>query len=83
MKIYKMEKCGILSIVKMIPDEQDTEISYYLGQELAEYKMNFEEYEEEIKKVTKEEIVNLAQKVNIDTIFFLERDDMKNEKNRK
>ena len=66
-----MQKCGIVSIIKSIPDEQDTGITYYLGQELSEYKMTFEEYEEEIQKVTKEEIMEFAKKVHIDTIFFL------------
>lgn len=58
-------------MIKSIPDEQDTGITYYLGQELSEYKMTFEEYEKEIKAVTKEEIVELAKKVSIDTIYFL------------
>ena len=44
-------------MVKSIPDEPDTGITYYLGQELSEYKMTFEEYEEEINKVSKEDIV--------------------------
>lgn len=66
-----MQKFGIISTIKSIPDEQDTGITYYLGQELSEYKMTFEEYEEEIQKVTKEEIVDFAKKVHIDTIFFL------------
>ena len=66
-----MQKFGIISTIKSIPDEQDTGITYYLGQELSEYKMTFEEYEEEIQKVTKEEIVDFAKTVHIDTIFFL------------
>ena len=66
-----MQKFGIISTIKSIPDEQDTGITYYLGQELSEYKMTFEEYEEQIQKVTKEEIVDFAKKVHIDTIFFL------------
>ncbi len=33
--------------------------------------MTFEEYEEEINKVSKEEIMDFAKKVNIDTIYFL------------
>lgn len=64
-------KAGIISMIKSIPDEQDTGITYYLGQELSEYKMTFEEYEKEIKKVTKEEIVEFAKKVSINTIYFL------------
>lgn len=58
-------------MVKSIPDEQDTGITYYLGQELSEYKMTFEEYEEEINKVSKEEIMEFAKKVCINTIYFL------------
>ncbi len=64
-------KNGIISMIKSIPDEQDTGITYYLGQELSEYKMTFEEYEKEIKAVTKEEIIDFAKKVNIDIIYFL------------
>lgn len=64
-------RAGIISAIKGIPDEQDTGITYYLGQELSEFKMSFEEYEKEIKAVTKEEIVEFAKKVSIDTIYFL------------
>ena len=64
-------KKGIISMIKSIPDEQDTGITYYLGQELSEYKMTFEEYEKEIEAVTKEEIIDFAKKVSINTIYFL------------
>jgi len=64
-------RAGIISMIKGIPDEQDTGITYYLGQELSEFKMSFEEYEKEIKAVTKDEIVEFAKKVSIDTIYFL------------
>ena len=66
-----MQKNGIVSIIKMIPEEQDTQITYYLGQDLAEHKMTFEEYEENINKITKQDIINFATKVSIDTIYFL------------
>lgn len=33
--------------------------------------MTFEEYEEEVNNVTREEIVDFAAKVNVDTIYFL------------
>ena len=64
-------RSGIISMIKGIPDEQDTGITYYLGQELSEFKMSFDEYEKEIKAVTKDEIVEFAKKVSIDTIYFL------------
>lgn len=64
-------KNGIISVVRMIPDEQDTTVTYYLGQELAETKTTFEEYEGSVKEVTKEQVRDFASKVNIDTIYFL------------
>lgn len=64
-------KNSVISVVRMIPDEQDTLITYFLGQELAEQKMSFEEYEENVQKVSKQEIVEFASKVSIDTIYFL------------
>lgn len=66
-----MRKFGISAVIKMIPEDQDTEITYFLGQELAEHKMQFNEYEDNIRKVSKDDIVNFAAKVNIDTIYFL------------
>ena len=57
--------------MRLIPEEQDTEMTYYLGQDLAEQTMTFEEYEEEVNNVTKEEIMDFATKVNVDTIYFL------------
>ncbi len=69
-----MQKRGIISTIKSIPDEQDTTITYFLGQELAEHKMTFEEYEEEVKKVTREEIISFASKVKVDTIYFLKKE---------
>lgn len=67
----KNAKTGIVSVIRSIPDEQDTGVTYYLGQELSENKMTFEEYESSVIKVTKEDIINFAKKVSIDTIYFL------------
>ncbi len=64
-------KRTIISTIKFIPDEQDTQITYYFGQELAQNKLTFEEYEKKIENVTKEQVIQLANKVNIDTIYFL------------
>ncbi len=67
----KNAKTNILSTIKFIPDEQDTEITYYLGQELANTNVDFEEYENKINNVTKEEIIDFANAININTIYFL------------
>ena len=64
-------KRTIISNVKTIPEEQDTEITYYFGQEISNVKYTLEEYVEKINKVTKEQIQKLEEKININTIYFL------------
>ncbi len=64
-------KQTIISTIKFIPDEQDTEVTYYFGQELSNNKVSFEAYIEKVKSVTKEQIVELAKSIKIDTIYFL------------
>ena len=64
-------KTGIIATIKSIPDEQETQVTYYFGQEVAEHKLEFEEYEEQIKSVTKEEIMDLAKKIKVNTVYFL------------
>lgn len=61
----------IVESVTSIPSEQDTEITYYYGQELSDTFVTIEEYIEKIKAQTKEQIVDLAKQVNINTIYFL------------
>lgn len=61
----------ILATIEGITEEQDTEITYYYGQELADRFVTIDEYAEKIKNVTKEQIANLANKVQINTIYFL------------
>ena len=65
------EKKGIISQINTIDDEQDTQIIYFFGQELTNTQERIEEYKENIKKVTKEQIENVASKVKINTIYFL------------
>ena len=64
-------KKGIISTIDLIDDEQDTGITYYFGQELANNKMTPEEYKETVQKVQKEDIVKIANSVSINTIYFL------------
>lgn len=64
-------KTGIISTVKFIPDEQDTALSYYFGQEISDSHSSIEQYIESIKKVTKEEIMDLANNIRTNTIYFL------------
>lgn len=61
----------IISTIKTIDDEQDTEISYYLGQELTNNHISIPEYMARIEKVTKQDVLNIAKNVGIHTIYFL------------
>ena len=61
----------IISTIKSIDDEQDTEITYFLGQELTNNETTLEEYIHEIEKVTRDNIVDIAKRTNINTIYFL------------
>lgn len=64
-------KKGIISTIKSIDDEQDTEITYFFGQELTNNKISLEEYIGKIEKVTREDIVKIANSISINTIYFL------------
>ena len=64
-------KKGIIATVKTIDDEQDTQISYYFGQELTNTRVSTEEYIKKIEKIQKEDVINIARKVSINTIYFL------------
>ena len=64
-------KTGIIANIKTIADEQDTELTYYFGQELSQNKTSVEEYEEKINNVSKEDIINIANRVSINTVYFL------------
>ena len=64
-------KNNIISTIKFIPDEQDTELMYYFSQELSGYEMSYENYINKVNEIKKEDIVELAKRIQIDTIYFL------------
>lgn len=64
-------KKGIIATIKTIDDEQDTGITYYFGQELSQVEVSIEEYRDKIEKVTKEDVIRIAENVAIHTIYFL------------
>lgn len=61
----------IIESIKSISSEQDTEITYYYGQELSDTFITIDEYIEKIQNQSKEQIIELANKININTIYFL------------
>ena len=64
-------KTYIISGIKNIEAEQDTEIVFYMGQELSGNYFSIEEYIKNINSVTKEQIVEFAKSLQINTIYFL------------
>ena len=67
----KNAKTCLVSGIKNIKEEQDSEIVYYIGQELAKTNREIDEYIEMINKVSKEDVLALAKEVQINTIYFL------------
>ena len=61
----------IIASYEAINDEQDSSIAYSFNQEIENNKPDIEGYVEKIKDVTKEQIVEIAKKININTIYFL------------
>lgn len=64
-------KQGIIASIKTIDDEQDTEITYFFGQELSNNKCDIEQYISKISEVTKDDVIDIANKVSINTVYFL------------
>lgn len=61
----------MLSGLDSVCDEQDSEITYYIGQELSEKFTTFEEYKKQIENVTMQDVKDIANSININTIYFL------------
>ena len=64
-------KQGIIAAIKSIDDEQDTEITYFFGQELSENKLDLDKYMERVSKVNKQNVIDIANKVSVNTVYFL------------
>ena len=64
-------KKTFISAIKAIQDEQDEEITYFISQELSGEKPDFDEYMNQINSVTKEQIQDAANKISVNTIYFL------------
>jgi len=61
----------MVSGLQSVQDEQDSEITYYIGQELSGNLTTFDEYIKQINKVNIEDVKNVANKIKINTIYFL------------
>ncbi len=64
-------KILISSTVGSIPETQDSEITYYFSQELSDEFVSIEDYIKKINEVTKQQIIEIAKNIQINTIYFL------------
>lgn len=72
-KDIKNAKEIILSILKEVNDSPWSMLDHYNNLLYFETE-SIEKQKEEIKKITKQSIINVAKKINIDTIFLLKED---------
>ena len=63
----------IISSVNLIPESAEDMIAYYFDQRIFGDDLKITEYEEKLKNVTKEQVIEASQKVSIDTIYFLKK----------
>ena len=61
----------MISGIETVQDEQDSEITYYIGQELSGKLTTFNEYIQKINQVTMDDVKNIANEISINTIYFL------------
>lgn len=64
-------KQGVIASIKTIDDEQDTEIMYFFGNEFSKNGLKINDYINRVAKISKEDILKIANCVSINTIYFL------------
>ena len=57
--------------IKQVADEQPSEITYYFGQELSGKLTTFDDYIKQIENVTREDVLEIAKSIKINTVYFL------------
>ena len=61
----------ILAGIDAINEEQDSQILFLFGQELSKMPLTIEKHKTNIQKVTKEQIIEFANNIQLNTIYFL------------
>ncbi len=79
-KDVKQAKEYLLSTINEITDSANQIINYYFNK-LYFYNEDIEIEKSKIKAITKEDIIKIAKKINIDTIFLLKEDQNGKDKN--
>lgn len=61
----------IIALIKAVKEDQDAELAYYLGCELAKNYLSLDEYIDRVEKITREDVISIAGTVFVNTIYFL------------
>ena len=69
---FNSAKQLIIANLNLIPESQEDLIAYYFDQKLYDENLKLNDYIANIEKVTKEDVINLAKEVKLDTIYFLQ-----------
>ena len=69
---FESSKGFIINSLNSYDDDQAAMISFYLGNRVGKIDWDIDYYKEQITKVTREDVVNVMQKVRLDTVYFLE-----------
>ena len=64
-------KSYLIAGIKAIPENQDSELIFYIGAEIAKTDISLTNYIEKIQNVTREEIIEFANQMQYNTIYFL------------
>ena len=57
--------------IKSLGDSQINMVDFYLSQTISQTHDNFNDVIDKVKKVTKDEIIRIAQRIVLDTVYFL------------
>ena len=60
--------------IKSLMDSQMQIVDYYLSQAVSKTADSFATMSDRIKKVTKQDVVNVSSKIQLDTVYFLTKD---------
>lgn len=62
---------AIVNTLNSYYDDQRAMAMYYLSEKVKDSDISLEEYIENIKKVTPQEVAEVAKKLQLDTVYFL------------
>lgn len=71
-KEFDEAKKLVVSSIKGLKESQDEIISFMFDQELFDENLSLDDYISNVEKVTKQDVIDVAQHVYINTIYFLE-----------